>query len=100
MKAEFSERAKKNQSIVIKTVERITGKEIAQRMDASDSTVSRFKNGELAEWSAFLACAGLKIVPTDARCYPPHIAEAMLAFTKHNVSRIKTVDELAEDDPE
>lgn len=100
MKPEYQERARKNERTVIGAVQKLTGKEIAVRMEASESTVSRYKNGELAEWSAFLACAGLKVVPTESRCYPPHIAEAMLAFTRHNISRIKTVEELAEDDPE
>jgi hypothetical protein len=100
VKPEYQERARKNEKTVLNTVQKLTGRTVAERMESSESTVSRFKNGELAEWSAFLACAGLKIVPTEARCYPPHIAEAMLAFTKHNVSRIKTVEELAEDDPE
>lgn len=100
MKTEFQDRARKNEKTVLNTIQKVTGKTIAERMELSETTVSRFKNGELAEWSAFLACAGLKVVPTSAKCYAPDVAAAMLTGTKRYFSSVGDVEELAEDDPE
>lgn len=100
VKPEFQERAKKNEKTVLNTVRKITGRTIAERMESSDSTVSRFKNGELAEWSAFLACAGLKVVPSEHQCYAPDVAAAMFTGARRFFSNASAVEELAEDDPE
>ncbi len=100
MKSEFQDRARKNEKTVLSAVGKVTGKTVAERMELSETTVSRFKNGELAEWSAFLACAGLKVVPVTLKCYDGQIIDAMFTLAQHNVMRIKNANELAEDDPE
>jgi hypothetical protein len=100
MKPEFQDRARKNEKTVLNAVSKVSGKTVAERMESSETTVSRFKNGDLAEWAAFLACAGLKVVPVSMKCYPGQIVDAMFTLAQHNVMRIKDVNELAEDDPE
>jgi hypothetical protein len=100
MKPEFQDRARNNEKTVLNAVSKVSGKTVAERMESSETTVSRFKNGDLAEWSAFLACAGLKVVAANAKCYQPDVAAAMLVASKRFFSSIRSVEELAEDDPE
>jgi len=100
MKPEFQARAHKNETLVLNTLQRVTGKAVAEIMEVSETTVSRFKNGELKEWAAFLAALGLKIVPQHHVCRNPKQMEALLYFAKIGMRNIENADQLGEDEPE
>ena len=100
MKPEIQPRAHKNESVVLNTLQRVTGKAVAEKMECSETTVSRFKNGELTEWAAFLAALGLKIVPEAMKCFDPKEIDAVLLFARRYMSDIKDADQLTWDDDE
>jgi transcriptional regulator with XRE-family HTH domain len=100
MKPEFQARAHKNETLVLHTLQRVTGKAVAEIMEVSETTVSRFKNGELKEWAAFLAALGLKIVPSSLKCYDQKEIEAVLLFARRYMSEMKDVDQLTWEDQE
>ena len=100
MKPEIQPRAHKNESAVLNALQRVTGKAAAEAMEVSETTVSRFKNGELKEWSAFLAALGLKCVPEAMKCFDPKEIDAVLLFARRYMSEIKDADQLSWDDAE
>lgn len=62
---------------------------VAERMGVSESKVSRFKNGELAEMAGFLAAIGLKVVPETVKCFEPTKIEAILTLAKAHLAGIE-----------
>jgi transcriptional regulator with XRE-family HTH domain len=100
MKPEFQSRAHKNEAVVLKTLHHVTGKAVAEIMEVSETTVSRFKNGELKEWAAFLAALGLKIVREDLKCYDKQDIEAVLLFARRYMHDMKDADQLTWEEDE
>ena len=82
MKPEIQPRAHKNESVIINTLRRVTGKAVAEKMEVSETTISRFKNGELKEWCGFLAALGLKVVGESLVCRDPEEFEAAMVFAR------------------
>jgi len=67
---EILDRSRKNQSVILRAIEQRSAAAIAETMGVHDSTVSRFKSqGGLTFAARLLACAGLKVVPSDAIVY-------------------------------
>lgn len=96
-------RARKNEAQILQRLLRIGQSVVAQRMGVSESKVSRFKNGELAEMAAFLAALGLKVVPEDVKCFEPKKIGAILELAKAHLQSIHSAAELTireDEDPE
>lgn len=83
---EYLDRARRNERLVIARVEKIGGDETARRMGVSDSTVSRLKNGERAQWCGFLAALGLKVVPVEKQCYSPEYMQALRTLARVHIN--------------
>lgn len=54
------ERARKTEREILQAISRSTGKELAERMDTSESTVSRM-SGEVDKIANYLTALGLKV---------------------------------------
>jgi len=64
-----SERARKTVQLALQRLQEPgTGVAVAAAMGVSESTVSRIKTERLEEVSLFLACLGLKVVPSEFKC--------------------------------
>jgi transcriptional regulator with XRE-family HTH domain len=90
-----SGRSRKNESTILQALARVGQNEVARRMQVSDSTVSRFKNGELLQWASFLAALGLKVVPEAMKCYDPKQIRAVFELAKARLNAIDEPQELA-----
>ena len=64
----------------------------------SDSTVSRWKDKELPSVVAILSKLGLKVVPTEARCFDPQQIAAIFTLAKERMSQIEGIDQLTWND--
>ena len=64
------DRSRKNQAVILRAIEEVSGAVVAESMGVHDSTVSRFKSqGALTFAALLLASAGLKVVPANAIVY-------------------------------
>jgi hypothetical protein len=70
------ETAKQGITLAMKAFER-PGKQVAtaNAMGVAESTISKLKNGPMAEVITMLAHGGLKVVPSDYETLDPHAAE-------------------------
>jgi len=90
-----SGRSRKNESTILQALARVGQNEVARRMQVSDSTVSRFKNGELLQWASFLAALGLKVVPETMKCYDAKKLDAILELARAHLNTMETTEQLA-----
>ncbi len=67
---------------------------IAAAMCVSESTVSRAKTEHLETLCQILAHAGLKIVPTEAKCFPADKVEALLTLARSHLASMETHESL------
>jgi len=61
-----SARAREIESLVLQRLLSVGQKTVADAMTLSESTVSRWKEGEIERWSKVLALLGLQVVPVSA----------------------------------
>ena len=93
------EKARKTHSFVLNTFHDQKQSAIAAALGVSDSTVSKWK--ETLEVTCRMLCAaGLKIVPTEHKCYSERELDALFILVKSNVNRSHSIQELLGDDPE
>lgn len=95
-----TETARKNEQLVLQSLARVGQVRVAEAMGVSESTVSRYKNGELAQLAGFIAALGLKVVPTEYRCMDPEKNKALLTLAKAYLRDIEHPNQLSDDDPE
>lgn len=72
-----AERARKNESAMLQALATMGQNELARAMGVNESTVSRLKDGRIAEMSIALAHLGLKVVPNGMQCFQPEYVEAL-----------------------
>ncbi len=72
----------------------------ATLMGASESAVSRMKDGQLEALSKLLAAIGLKVVPAQYKCLDPIKAQAMVTLYEAAMQRITNPVELLFGDEE
>ncbi len=73
---------------------------IAEQLGVNESTVSRWKDGEIARFAKFLALLGLKATPVEYRCYDEKTLDAMLTLARQRMDQIRSTDNLAFEDDE
>jgi hypothetical protein len=71
------ERARKNEQVILHALASTGQNTVALAMGVNESTVSRFKDGGLAQAAALVAHCGLKVVPVGMACYEPGYVEAL-----------------------
>jgi len=88
------ETARKNERLILRGLASCGQAPVAQALAVSESTVSRWKDGEIARWAQCLALLGLKIVPMEYRCYDPKTLEALLTFARQRMDQLESVEQL------
>lgn len=88
-------RARKIASTILKATQRdATQAAIAAEMGVSESTLSRLMSEHLDKFSQLLAHAGLRVVSSELRCFPPDYVDALLLMAKHHLRTVETVQTL------
>jgi transcriptional regulator with XRE-family HTH domain len=96
-----SEIARKNERAILRALsERGKQQELAETLGVSDSTISRWKDGDLEKFSNLLAACKLKVVATDRVCVREDEYKTMTRITSRALSNEKMANELLFDDPE
>lgn len=72
-----AERARKNESVMLQALAATGQNTVALAMGVNESTISRFKDGGLAQAAQLLAHCGLKVVPVGMACFDPNYVEAL-----------------------
>lgn len=89
------ERARKNEQAVLHAFARVSQARIAEQMGVNDSTVSRFKEGGVAQACLLLAAAGLKVVPNDMQCFPEEKVQALLTLARAHLVQMEHPEQLS-----
>lgn len=93
-------RARKNEKIVLQRLADKGLEPVAEALKVDLSTISRLKNGAIAQVASTLAVLGLKIVPTDFKCYRAEDIDPYIQLAKQHMRTVVSVHDLADDDPE
>jgi hypothetical protein len=88
------ERAQKNQTLILTRLQSVGQARLAEALNTSESTVSRWKAEQIEQCARALSALGLKVVPTEARCFDPKQIEAILQLAKLKMSEIEGADQL------
>lgn len=86
--------ARKNERAVLQAFARVSQSRIAEQMGASDSTVSRLKDGPIEQFCLLLAACGLKAMPVDMGCFPRAQMQALLVLARDHLNEIDELKEL------
>jgi hypothetical protein len=77
-------RARKIHTTILKALCTAGQSATASAIGVHESTVSRWKDGELEKLAAFLAAVGLKVVPVEMHCYPADEIEALKVLARRS----------------
>lgn len=87
--------SRKNESIVLRALAEHSQTRIAEQLGVDASTVSRFKDGGLAQASALLAACGLKVVPIDMQCFSRDKVNALLTLARDHLVQMEHPEQLS-----
>lgn len=76
---------------------RLSQARIAEQMGASDSTVSRLKDGALEQFCLLLAACGLKAIPTSMKCFSQEKVHALLTLARDHLVQMEHPEQLDAD---
>lgn len=88
------ERARKNETLLLQRLASVGQTQLAAAIGVSESTVSRFKDGEFAKIAKLLAALGVKCVSSEYRCVDPKTMDTLLHGHKQWVNSISDHNEL------
>jgi len=86
--------ARKNEQLILRGLASRGQAPVAQALAVSESTVSRWKDGEIARWAQCLSVLGLRVVPVEYRCYEPKTLEALLTLARQRMDQLDSVEQL------
>ena len=92
------ERARKNFAVVMQRLASVGMRDAAEYAGIDESTVSRWKEKTINQFSRMLAKLGLKIVPVEMRCYNPKDIEAVFHQAQCWMNHINSADRLVYED--
>ncbi len=98
--ANLEARARKIEREVLKRLASVGQARIAEQLGVNESTVSRWKDGDIARWARFLALLGLKATPQDYRCYDEKTLSAMLTLARQRMAQLESIEHLQFEDDE
>ncbi|MBR7206184.1 transcriptional regulator [Pseudomonas aeruginosa] len=70
-------RAREFESPILNRLLSVGQKTVADAIGVSESTVSRWKEGEIERWCKVLALLELQVVPMSAQCHPSEYIQAL-----------------------
>lgn len=77
LNADQSARAREIEALVLKRLLSVGQKNLADALGLSESTISRWKDGDIERWCKVIALLELKLVPSNAECHPPGYIQAL-----------------------
>jgi S-methylmethionine-dependent homocysteine/selenocysteine methylase len=80
-----AERARKNEQVVLQALAATGQSTVALAMGVNESTVSRMKDGAIAQAAALLAHCGLKVVPVGVQCFDPAYVASLRELARHGI---------------
>ncbi len=89
LSAEVSARARKNATLILQRLASVGQAALAEALGVSESTISRWKDGDLEKIALTLAVLGIKIVPLDYRCVDPRKLDALLALAEDGFDALR-----------
>jgi hypothetical protein len=89
------ERARKFHALALQRVASVGQTSIAEQLQVSESTVSRFVSADLERACQVMSILGLKVVPIDMKCYPKDQIEAIFTLARASMNRVDDVEQLS-----
>jgi hypothetical protein len=83
-------------ALVMQRAARVGQNDVGVVIGIDGSTVSRFMSEEkdMARALAILAALGLKVVPTEMKCFPPKKMQMILDLARDHLNHIQDVEQL------
>lgn len=75
-------RAREIESLILRRLSSVGQRQVAEAIGLSESTVSRWKEGEIERWSKVLVLLGLQVVPDDVKCHPAEYIESLKTLSR------------------
>lgn len=91
----LTEASRKNETTILRALAEHSQARIAEQLGVNDSTISRFKDGGLAQAAALLAACGLKVVPTDMQCFSRDKVNALLTLARDHLVQMEHPEQLS-----
>lgn len=86
--------ARKNEQIVLRSLASVGQAHVAEHLSVNESTVSRWKDGDIGRFCRMLTLLGLKITPQHYRCYDEPTLQAMLTLARQRMEQLDGVEKL------
>ena len=77
LSAEQTASARKIASSILNRLASVGQAKVANTLEISESTVSRWKDGDIDKMAQTLAVLGLKVVPASQKCFEPQYIDAL-----------------------
>ena len=98
LSAEADARTRKNLTAILQRLASVGQVALAEALNVSESTVSRWQAEQAERCAQALAVLGLKVVPIEMRCFDPKQIDAILQLAKTQLAKIENTDQLAWDE--
>ena len=90
-------RARKNLHFILQRVTSVGNAPIALAVGCDEATISRMRPEKFEQFAQILAVLGLKVVPSEMRCFNERDIEAILHQAKRWMEHVQHVDQLDEE---
>ncbi len=77
LSADQTATARKIAGTILQRLASVGQAKVAIALEISESTVSRWKDGDIDKMSQTLTVLGLKVVPASQKCFEPHYIDAL-----------------------
>ena len=87
--ADLNGTARKNAFTILQRLSSVGQSRVPESVGVSESTISRWKDGEIDRLGLTLAVLGLRVVPQDARVVDPAKLAVLMALAEDGLSTLK-----------
>lgn len=94
---EQAARARKNFVLIKQRIESVGNAPVALAVGCDESTICRMKPEKFQQFAEILAVLGLKVVPSEMRCFNERDIEMFIHGSKRWMEHIQGVDQLEAD---
>lgn len=92
-----AERSRKSHTLALQRLASAGQNTVAEQLQTSEATVSRFVSAELERACQVLAALGLKVVPLEMKCYEPRKIAILMELARDHLNQLDTVEQLSFD---
>lgn len=93
-----AERSRKTQTTVLQRLASVGQNNVAEQLQVSESTVSRFVSVDLERACQVFASLGLKVVPQEMQCFEPRKVEIFMELARDHLNHLQNVQQLSFED--